>query len=347
VGINESEVLLDIDTVMGMAQGANYGVFESCSNCLGHLDFAAMFNWMLSSGVTVISNSWARCETETTDVTRNSIETVLQMAAASGVSVFNASGDTGSACITLANTLSPNVYIPASAPHGTAVGGTTLQVGAGNVYQSETWWSPGCTSGSGGFGVSTFFPAPPWQAGLTGTMRSVPDVAADADPCTGIVIYQADNGGFSLPTGGTSMAAPEWAAGTALINQALGQRTGNWNAVLYGQRTSNAFHPPSGMGSDFAHVGLGAPSTWVTLPAYCSHPHPQRPQCPPTRPRRRGASWGTSTATGSWTSGTTASGGRTSGKPTAATRPTSTVTASSISATMASGASSSGRPARR
>src|SRR5438270_5087164 len=87
----------------------------------------------------------------------------------------------------------------------------------------------------GGFGVSTYFPRPPYQNGLTtATGRSVPDVVAPADPAGGMQICQADNGGCpdGLLTGGTSLAAPEWAALVADLNSALGHNIGNANATL-------------------------------------------------------------------------------------------------------------------
>jgi len=248
----ETEVLLDLATVMGMAPGALYRVYESCNVCSNSFSFAAMFQRMLNDQVTVISNSWGTCEAFNTPATVNSIETVLQSASAAGVSVFTASGDSGSTCGGNAN----DAGVPADAPHGIAVGGTSLQVGAGNAYQGETWWSN--SIGAGGFGVSKFFSTPSYQTGLAANGRSVPDVSADADPNSGIGLYQADLGGLICCIGGTSMAAPAWAAGAALINQALGHLTGNWNAVLYAQRTTNAFHSPASMGSDFAHVGIGS-----------------------------------------------------------------------------------------
>src|SRR5262249_13171730 len=94
------------------------------------------------------------------------------------------------------------------------------------------------------------------------TMRSVPDVAAPADPVNGLLICQADAGG--CPTGGlfggTSMAAPMWAAFTALLNQAHGSNFGFMNTHLYPLAGSTAFHSAVSMGSDFAHVGLGSPN---------------------------------------------------------------------------------------
>ena len=92
-------------------------------------------------------------------------------------------------------------------------------------------------------------------------MRSVPDVAVDADPAQGLLICQADDGGCpsGLRFGGTSMAAPEWAAFAAELNAMLGTNLANANIFLYPLAGTDAFHSPASMGTDFAHVGLGSP----------------------------------------------------------------------------------------
>src|SRR5439155_678367 len=96
----------------------------------------------------------------------------------------------------------------------------------------------------------------------TSPIRSIPDVAANADPNKGIQICQADAGG--CPTGalygGTSLSAPLWAAFVALLNQAQGQNIGQLNALLYPLGNTDAFHSAASMGSDFQHVGLGSPN---------------------------------------------------------------------------------------
>ena len=140
-----------------------------------------------------------------------SIDSVLQNAAAAGISVFNASGDSGSTCLDgSANTIG----VPADSPNATAVGGSSPIPGPGLTYGSETYWN-GAThtppTGQGGFGVSKFFSAPAYQSGFSGSgMRSVPDVVVDADPAQGLQICQADNGGClsGRRFGGTSMAVP-------------------------------------------------------------------------------------------------------------------------------------------
>jgi kumamolisin len=232
---------------------------------------------MLDDGVTVISNSWSDCETQVTQADAQSLASLVQSAAVSGVSFFSAAGDSGSFCHAGPGVFVPNTTnFPSSAPYAIAVGGTTLDVTPANTYLSETWWGNwgnGTTDcllpprrggdGCGGFGTSIFYSAPPWQQALGLRMRSVPDVAADADPRSGVLLFQADQGPPQpFQVGGTSMAAPIGAASTALLNQALGGPVGNLLPTLYSLQNSGAFHSPASMlppNNDFQHLGLGSP----------------------------------------------------------------------------------------
>jgi hypothetical protein len=263
-GIDESEVLLDIDAVMTLAPGADVVVYEAPFTGEASA-YVALFNAMINDGVTVISNSWASCEDQVSRADAQSIDTVLQAAAASGISVFNGSGDSGSTCLDgSANTVS----VPADSPNATAVGGTSLPqgFGPGGTYGAETWWDDSAyipPSGQGGFGVSRYFASPSYQSGLNNSPnRSVPDVVTRADPANGVSICQADAGGCpdASINGGTSLAAPEWAAFAALLNQAQGKSLGLVNPALYSLAATDAFHGASSMGTDFAHVGLGSPN---------------------------------------------------------------------------------------
>ncbi|MFC4820919.1 Ig-like domain-containing protein [Dokdonella ginsengisoli] len=260
-GANQDEVLLDLADVLSVASGAQIGVYHTPFS--GGASFQAMFNAMIDDQVDVISNSWAYCEDQTSAADVQSIDAILQAAAASGISVFSGSGDTGSTCLDGA---AATAAVPASAPHLTAVGGTSLTLGPGYTYASETWWDGSGAvppTGQGGFGSSRFFPRPAYQDGLhAGAMRSLPDVAANADPARGVLICAAALGG--CPTGGlyggTSSSTPLWAAFTALLNQAQGENFGWLNPALYPLAGTDAFHTAASMGSDFAHVGLGSPN---------------------------------------------------------------------------------------
>ncbi len=258
-GPNQDEVLLDIDDVMTIAPGAKVVVVDQPFAGAG-ASFQSLFNAEIDGGATVISNSWAYCEDQTDAADVQSLDLIFQNAEIGGTSIFNGSGDNGSSCLDgSANTVS----VPADSPNATAVGGSSLNDSApGNTYGTETWWNGSAASpptGQGGFGFSRFFSAPTYQ---TGTMRSVPDVVANADPAYGTFICQASAGGCpnSSLYGGTSSAAPQWGAFAAILNQGLGHNIGAFNQAIYPFANTNAFHNAASMGSDFAHVGLGSPN---------------------------------------------------------------------------------------
>jgi hypothetical protein len=263
LGANQSEVLIDIDAVLSVSPGAKVVVYDAPFTGSG-TSFQGLFNAAINGGATIISNSWAYCEDQTTLADVRSIDSILQAAAASGISVFNGAGDTGSTCLDgSANT----VGVPADSPNATAVGGTSIYLGPGDTYGSETWWNGAAATpqtGQGGFGVSAFFPQPAYQSGLgVATGRSVPDVVAGADPAAGgVMICWAAGGGCpnNLFYGGTSLAAPLWAAMATILNQALGHNIGAFNRAIYPFTGTSAFHGAASMGSDFAHVGLGSPN---------------------------------------------------------------------------------------
>jgi kumamolisin len=258
-GPAEAEVLLDADIAMAVAPGAHVVVYDAPATT----SFAAMFNAMVGDGDTVISNSWSSCEDQVSEAEADSIDSVLAQAAASGVSVLNGSGDSGSTCLDG----SPNtIGVPSDSPNATAVGGTSLTLGPGPTYQGETWWDGSQSTpqtGQGGFGVSHDFTRPSYQQGHTASAaRSVPDVAVNADPAQGYVICQADAGGCptGLSYGGTSAATPLMAAMVATLNQQVGHSLGALNPAFYPLDGTPAFHSAASMASDFAHVGLGSPN---------------------------------------------------------------------------------------
>jgi hypothetical protein len=255
---DESEALLGIQAVTSVAPGAQVVVYDAPETDPA-IGFQTLFNRMINDGVTVISNSFGYCEDQATPAEVTSIDSILAAGAASGVSVFNATGDSGSAC----SDGSPGtIAVPADSPNATAVGGSSVTPGAEFTYGTETWWDGSSSGGGqGGYGVSGYFAKPAYQRTLiAGSARSVPDVVSEASP--GVALCVADAGGCSMDVfhGGTSMATPLWAAMGALLNQAEGHRLGLLNPLLYPLAHTAAFHSASTMGSDPAHVGLGSPN---------------------------------------------------------------------------------------
>jgi hypothetical protein len=262
LGPDQTDVLLAVDTILILAPGAQITVYDTAFTQAG-TSFQALFNQMINDGVNVIGNTFNYCEDQTTDADVDSLDAVLATAAASGISVLNATGDAGSRC----NDGSVNTMaVPADSPHATAVGATAVKLGPGAVYEGESWWD-GSTkvppTGQSGFGVSRFFSRPAYQDAVsTAAMRSIPDVVVVGDPRLRETICEADAGGCptGLTYGGTSLATAVWTALTADLNQLIGHPAGFLNPLLYPLAGANGFHSAASMGTDFAHVGLGSPN---------------------------------------------------------------------------------------
>jgi subtilase family serine protease len=186
------------------------------------------------------------------------VSSILQAARRDRVTVVVSTGDSGAATTACPpNTGSATVKgvdLPASDPLVLAVGGTTLRAGRKTgAYSGETTWNlPPAAGGpgAGGGGFSRLFPRPAYQNGIAriGAARGVPDVAADADPRTGMAVTFTDGRKHTMlaGAGGVSAAAPLWAAVIALANQYAGRRLGFVNPALYrighGASYHQAFH---------------------------------------------------------------------------------------------------------
>ncbi|MFF1869350.1 protease pro-enzyme activation domain-containing protein [Kitasatospora herbaricolor] len=252
-GDGQGEVELDSEIVRGVAPKATQLVYEAPNSDQGEIDMAAKI--VSDNLVSVISISWGSCEPDTTAASMTAVDNSFKQAAAQGISIFSASGDDGSRDCTRSTSGSSvkAVDFPASSPHQTGVGGTNLKV-SGTSYSSESAWS------TAGGGVSTVFGKPSWQTGtgVTGTMRTVPDVASNADPASGFAIYTT--GGWQV-YGGTSAAAPLWSGYAALFNQkagaagkpVLGEAAPKLYTVANGSGYAGAFHDTvTGKNQDFS-----------------------------------------------------------------------------------------------
>ncbi|MFI6847180.1 protease pro-enzyme activation domain-containing protein [Kitasatospora sp. NBC_00085] len=257
-GEGQGEVELDSEIVRGVAPKATQLVYEAPNSDQGEIDMAAKI--VADNRVSVISISWGSCEPDTTASSMTAVDNSFKQAAAQGISIFSASGDDGSRDCTRSTSGSSvkAVDFPASSPHQTGVGGTNLKV-SGSAYSSESAWS------TAGGGVSTVFPKPSWQTGtgVTGTMRTVPDVSSNADPASGFAIYTA--GGWQV-YGGTSAAAPLWSGYAAQFNQkakAAGQPVlGEASPKLYAVANSSSY------GTTFHDVTTGKNQDFSTKAGY-------------------------------------------------------------------------------
>ena len=218
------EISLDVEIAHAICQNCQILLVEASTNSFSNLKTAV--NAAAALGADEISNSYGGAESpgQTADAAYDH----------PGVAITASAGDSGYA-----------VEYPAASPYVTAVGGTTLTLGAGNSYGGETVWS-----GSGS-GCSAFQAAQAWQLAdgnwsLTGcgAKRGVADVAADASPASGASVYDStvvpEGGGTGwFKIGGTSLSAPLIAAVYALAGGGEGEYPA---AGLYGHQEDS---PPS------------------------------------------------------------------------------------------------------
>jgi len=165
----------------------------------------------------------------------------------SGVVYFASSGD------------SPGVSYPSSSPNVVAVGGTSLSTSpiTGNFIREDVWQPTGG-------GPSAYESRPSYQDGIAtivGTQRGTPDIAADANPYTGVWVF--DSLTYGAPVwfivGGTSVASPMWAG----IVNAAGSFSASSNAELtqlYGDAKSD--FTDITLGSCGRYMGYFASSGW-------------------------------------------------------------------------------------
>jgi subtilase family serine protease len=191
------EISLDVQWAHAIAPGAKILLVEASSNSFTNLLAAEDY---AKAHAQYVSNSWGASEFSGESLYDSHFSR-------SGVSFFVSSGDAGL----------PAEY-PSASPGVISVGGTTLHF-SGSTFTSETGWS------EGGGGCSRYETATSAQSGFSqygqvscGGKRATPDVSLDADPSSGVAVYDSvpyngRTGWFTV--GGTSASAPMWAARSA------------------------------------------------------------------------------------------------------------------------------------
>ncbi|HDR9510713.1 peptidase S53 [Burkholderia cepacia] len=265
---------LDSQSIVAMSGGLKQLNFYVASS-FAWIDIASAINLAVADNTArVINMSIGGCETWAPTV---SVDLLLKLAVAQGQTFSISSGDSGSVGYGCSGT---SVEYPASSPYVVAVGGTSLYTNGNGSYAGETAWD-----NSGG-GVSVVEPIPAWQSNVSQLnrqpYRGVPDLAFDADPDSGALVIV---GGQLLTVGGTSLAAPLFAATWArMLSGPCVTSLGFAAPTLYRfQATTPAiFHDvtygtngaySAGPGWDFV-TGWGSPNISVLHSAICAPTSP-------------------------------------------------------------------------
>jgi subtilase family serine protease len=247
----DGEAAMDIEQIVQLAPGARIRVYQGPN--VNPTGIEILTRWVSDNDAKVMSSSWGSCEHETADAEAKATDTLLQEAAVQGQSFFVAAGDFGSTDCEDEETKNSllNVDYPGSDPFATDVGGTRME-NPTSPSPTDLLWNEAPHWGAGGGGISEKFAMPDYQAnaapslGVLSTLssgkdcaaaagycRQVPDVSADASQETGYVIYTEGHWNIN---GGTSAAAPLWAALATLTNASAGcegRTIGFANPALY------------------------------------------------------------------------------------------------------------------
>ncbi|MBS0210063.1 MAG: S53 family peptidase [Planctomycetes bacterium] len=234
------EIALDVEWAHAIAPAANILLVEASSASLTNL-MAAVNYARSAAGVSVVSMSWGASEFSTE---KSYDSYFVTPAGHNPVTFVVSSGDSGA----------PAQY-PSSSPNVLSVGGTTLSANTAGTYIGETSWA-----GSGG-GPSRYETRPSYQNGesQSGFYRGTPDVSYDANPLTGVAMYDTYGGAGWFRVGGTSAGAPQWAALVAIADQGrvlAGKATlGNAQTAIYSLSSADFHDVTTGYNGYFAGSG--------------------------------------------------------------------------------------------
>ncbi|GAA4984615.1 S53 family peptidase [Kitasatospora paranensis] len=278
------EQSLDVEAVHAVAPEANI-VYVGAASCNDSDLLDALTKIVDHRLADIVSNSWGDIEGNETPDSAAAYDQTFKLGAVEGIGFYFSSGDNGDE---LDNTGKKQVDSPTNSAWVTAVGGTSLAVGRGDTYQFETGWGtrkallsddgaswtdfPGAFTGGAGGGTSAIVKQPFYQRGVvpdtlakangSTRLRTVPDIAAVADPNTGFLMGQTQSwpdGTVSYDEyriGGTSLASPVIAGVQALAQQARRVPIGFANPSIYARYNTRLLHDvtdqPLGAGHSLA-----------------------------------------------------------------------------------------------
>lgn len=281
------EESLDIEWAHAMAPNAKIILVEACSQSLPDLLFAEEVAGIKVSaaGGGDISNSWGYQESCVGNagcgggiLTEQQDDNYFYRYYWQNITYFASAGDIGA-----------EVLYPSASPWVVSAGGTTVNRDANGNFLSESCWA----DSGGGPSTVEFYQNPPsisngmgpwanYQYQLFGGApyqtppRSTPDISFNADPASGVWVYDTDEGGAWYVVGGTSVSSPALAGIVNASNNRLGQAGSSFygtkeNDLLYSQLyTATAYNQnfydvttgsnghPAGAGYDQC-TGIGSP----------------------------------------------------------------------------------------
>jgi pseudomonalisin len=262
---------LDTQTSTGVAPNAKR-LYVYIATSLTNADLARTINkWVSQNVAKSASASLGECDIlPFVDGSMIVDDMALAEAAVQGQTFFASTGDTGSSCALAPTNGVPgsgplDTEYPASSPYAIGVGGTTLDTTDTDEYVTEIAWN------AGGGGASPVENGGYWQSGVVPTaaanVRGVPDIALDADPTTGALIYVD---GAPVQIGGTSLSSPLalglWTRLQASHGNKLGFAAPKLYA-LYAKAQAGSPLPPSAV-PGFHDVVLGVNGAYSATPGY-------------------------------------------------------------------------------
>jgi kumamolisin len=244
------ETTLDVSWAGALAPAADLIVYSGPD--ARNTSMVYTFNEAIARAeVNVVTDSFAHREDSEPYAVRMQYNDSALMAAALGITVCAATGD------------SHDADTPSVSPYVTAVGGTRLTFNAQGNVSSETAWS------SSGSGVSLTFLLPDWQNGIvagSNGKRATADVAMNADPASPYWVYYIAQ--WKL-YGGTSFASPSFAGLLAVVDSYRAANNlpmlGYLNPILYKTKAVQQTFRDVTTGSTpvySAKVGWDYPTGW-------------------------------------------------------------------------------------
>ncbi len=220
------EISLDLDMVSAICPGCKILLVEADSSTFD--DLGASVDEAVALGASAVSNSDYGPEW-------------------SGEAAYDAHYHHPGVAITVSSGDERSPFYPAASPYVTSVGGTSLSGGPG-AWSAQPWQY-------GGAGCSAYEPRQAWQGQTGCRSRSTVDMAAVADPQTGVSMFDSTAGGWYV-VGGTSVAAPIVAAAYALSGNAQGPAFSYSHRSGFNDIAPAGYDQPTGLGTISGLSGL-------------------------------------------------------------------------------------------